>query len=279
MLNININIHNNKEIFKCLLCNKEYQYRTGLFKHKKTNHKNYDKEVKKLEEVINENSELEKLKELFITENQKLCFVIDKQQKEIELLNKKIKNLTNNSNNNTTNNTINNTINNNTINNNTTNIIIAFGTEEYENLNKAEIKKILFNHKVDPLLGIIEYIHFNDRLPQQQNIKYNNLRSKEVDIHNGKEWEIKNLDNVLDDLLENNIYNLDKIYDMITEEYKPKIKQIVRTIIDDYNEHYKLDTEERSDKNNKKLVESIVKTKNDVKLCLYSKTRNKKNNK
>ena len=124
---------------------------------------------------------------------------------------------------------------------------------------------------------MIEYIHFNDRLPQQQNIKYSNLRSKVIDVHNGNEWQMRDLDNVLDDLIDNNIYNLDQIRNMISEEYKPRIKQIVKTIIDDYNKHYKLDTEEKHDKDNKKLIEKIAKTKNDVKLHVYNKSRNIKN--
>ena len=241
--------NDNNTIYKCLLCDKEYNCLTSLIHHNKT-HINYDEEIKKL-------------KELFLTQNKKLCSIIDKQKNEIESLKENIKKLLNN---NITNNTI----------NNTTNIIIAFGNEEYESLNKYEIKKILFDHKVDPLLGIIEYIHFNERLPQQQNIKYNNLRSKIIDIYDGTKWIVKDLDTVLDDLLENNIYNLDKISEMISEEYKPKIKQIVKTIIDEYYNHYKLNTEEKHDKKNIKLIKKIIKTKNDVKLCIYSNTRNKK---
>ena len=266
--------NDNNTTYKCLLCNKEYNYLTSLTRHKKT-HINYNEEIDKLEEQ----NEIKKLKELFITQNEKLCSVIDEQKKEIQSLKENIVRLLNNNitNNTTTNNntTNNNTTNNNTI-NNTTNIIIAFGSEEYESLSKSEIKKILFDNNVDPLLGMIEYIHFNERLPQQQNIKYNNLRSKVIDIYNGTKWIVKDLDIVLDDLLENNIYNLDKIREMITEEYKPKIKQIVKTIIDDYYNHYKLDTEDKQDKKNKKLIEKNTKTKNDVKLCVYLNTKNKK---
>ena len=279
-------VKDEQDNFKCLLCDKEYSFISGLIKHKK-NHENYDEEVKKLDEKQKETDEINKLRELFITQDERMRLVIDKQQKEIELLSKEIEELKmNNTKNNTINNTTNNTTNNNTINNNTinnttnntTNIIIAFGSEEYESLSKSEIKKILFDHKIDPLLGMIEYIHFNDRLPQQQNIKFSNLRSKVIDVHNGDEWQMRDLDNVLDDLIENNIYNLDKIREMISEDYKPRIKEIVKTIIDDYYKHYKLDTEEKQDRDNKKLVEKMAKTKNDVKLHVYNKSRNKKNN-
>ena len=260
-------------IFKCLLCDKKYGYEKDLIKHKKT-HENYDEEVKKLKNnEDNENNEIKKLKELFITQNKKLYSVIDEQKKEIEILNKKIENITNNTINtinNTTNNMTNNTTN---IINNTTNLIIAFGSEEYKNLNKNEIKKILFDTKVDPLLGIIEYTHFNDRLPQQQNIRYNNIKSKYINIHDGTDWKLNDLDTVLDELLENNIYSLDKICEMITEEYKPKIKKAIKTIIDDYYKHYKLDTEEKQDKTNKDLIKTMIKTKNDIRLCIYNKSK------
>ena len=251
ILNIKIskNIHDSKGIFKCLLCDKEYQYRTGLFKHKKVNHKNYDEDVKKLEK-----------------ENQQA----NKQQKEIELLNNKIKDLTdsimkNNKTNKTnkTNNKINDKID-----------IIAFGNENYELLNINEIKKILFDQNNDPLLDIIEYTYFNDRLPQQQNIKYNNLKSKFIDIYNGNEWEMKIIDDILDDLINNNISNLDKLYKL--SDQQTQINQTVKNIIYNYYTYNKLDIEKKQEKDNKKLIEFIKKIKNNIKLYIYSKTRNKR---
>ena len=105
-------VENEQNNCKCLLCDKEYSFLSGLIRHRKT-HKNYDEEVKKLKDKQKEESnELNKLRELFIIQNEKFNLVnekfnlvIDQHKKEVELLNKKIEDLTNN-------NTINNTTNN-----------------------------------------------------------------------------------------------------------------------------------------------------------------------
>ena len=67
---------------------------------------------------------------------------------------------------------------------------------------------------------------------------------------------------LIDSPIKDFLYRLDCLYD---DDY-----------YDDYYKHYKLDTEEKQDRDNKKLVEKMVKTKNDVKLHVYNKSRTKK---
>jgi len=141
--------NNNDSIYQCLICNKIYQNRSGLFKHKKLKHPNYDIDIKQNNE-INEKSEIETLKELFMTQINKL----EEKNKELEILVKtskpknNTKNITNNTNSNNTTNTNNGTINN--IN------IVQFGREDSSLLNKEEISKILYERGVDGLLASIE---------------------------------------------------------------------------------------------------------------------------
>jgi hypothetical protein len=63
----------NDSIIQCLICNKIYHNRSGLFKHKKLKHPNYDIDIKQSNKIdALEKSEIEKLKELFITQIHKL---------------------------------------------------------------------------------------------------------------------------------------------------------------------------------------------------------------
>ena len=146
---------------KCLLCDRLYKHLSGLCKHKKQKHPNYNDEVKKINykqnNEINEKSEIEKLKELFISQIQKL----EEKNKQLEILvktakpKKNTKNITNNINN--TNNTNNSNNTNNTNNGTINNInIVQFGRESSELLTKEEISKILYERGVDGLLASIE---------------------------------------------------------------------------------------------------------------------------
>ena len=65
--NNNINDHNYDvdESLKCLLCGKVYKHLSGLCKHKKQKHSNYNNDIKKINTQKNEKSEIEKFKELF----------------------------------------------------------------------------------------------------------------------------------------------------------------------------------------------------------------------
>ena len=148
---------------KCLICNKIYQNRSGLFKHKKQKHPNYETDIKNINHIQNEKSEIEKFKELFMIQINKLEYKnreLDNKNKELELLVK-----TSKPKNNTTNN-INTTNSNNTNNGIINNIqIVQFGKESSELLTKEEISKILYDRGIDGLLASIEVLHFNNRLP------------------------------------------------------------------------------------------------------------------
>jgi hypothetical protein len=253
--------NNNDSKYQCLICDKIYLNRSGLFKHKKSKHPGYDLDIKQ----NNEKSEIETLKELFMSQINKL----EEKNKELEILVKtskpknKTKNITNNTNSNNTTNTNNGTINN--IN------IVQFGREDSSLLNKEEISKILYERGIDGLLASIEVFHFNDRLPQYKNIRLTNLKSKYIDIHNGTKWIKENQEKILNETLENHTYHLQTICD---EKGNPKkVKNSVKNIIKDYSEVNKLDTEEKKITNNKKTIKKINDKKEEVKLFVYNNTK------
>jgi uncharacterized C2H2 Zn-finger protein len=267
-LQMETNGNKNDSIIRCLVCNKIYQNRSGLFKHKKTKHPNYEEDIQIIPNSQKEKSEIEKFKELFLQKQdyyEKQLNALNEKNKQLELLvntsKSKTKNITNN-------NTNNNTTNNGTINNIN---IIQFGREDSSLLNKEEISKILYERGVDGLLASIEVFHFNNRLPQYKNIRLTNLKSKYIDIHNGTKWIKENQDKVLNDTLENHTYHLQTICDDTGNS--KRIKNSVKNIINDYSEVNKLDTEDKKLTNNKKTIKNISDKKDDVKLFIYNNSK------
>jgi hypothetical protein len=165
---------------------------------------------------------------------------LDNKNKELELLvktsksKKNTKNITNNTNNNSNNTT---NTNNGIINNIN---IVQFGREDSSLLNKEEVSKILYDKGVDGLMASIEVFHFNDRLPQYKNIRLTNLKSKYIDIHNGKSWIKENQDKVLNDTLENHTCHLQTICDDVGNP--KRVKNSIKNIIKDFSEANKFDT-------------------------------------
>lgn len=265
----------NDSIFQCLICNKIYQNRSGLFKHKKSKHPNYDTEIEHIYNKQREKPEIEKFKELFLQKQdyyEKQINALNEKNKELELLVKTSKSKTNTKNitNNNTNNT--NTNSHNTNNGTINNInIVQFGREDSSLLTKEEISKILYERGVDGLLASIEVFHFNDRLPQYKNIRLTNLKSKYIDVHDGKKWIKENQDKILNETLDNHTYHLQIMCDDVGNT--KKIKNSVKNIIKDYLDANKLDTEELKIKENKKITKKISDKIEEVKLFVYNKSK------
>ena len=257
---------------KCLVCNKKFKHLCSLSKHKKK-HDNYPKK-NELGNIITE-----AINKINIDTNIKLNKIYEnieelkEENKKLKQENKKLqkdKIITNNSNNNTnSNNTVNNTIN-----------IIQFGKEDLEKLTKEEINKIIYTATgVDPLLTSIEVVHFNKRLPEQQNIKCNNINSKYVDIFNGKSWNKESMNSVIDDLADSHSYNLSELSKTADEK---KLKSVVAKsckVVDDSNKLYNNDLEYsdedkvKVDKKNKKVRKAYAEKKEDIKKFIYNKTK------
>ena len=154
--------------------------------------------------------------------------------------------------------------------------IVQFGREDSSVLTKEEISKILYERGVDGLLASIEVFHFNNRLPQYKNIRLTNLKSKYIDIHNGKTWIKEIQDKVLNETLENHTYHLQTICDNVGNQ--KKVKNSVKNILKDYSDVYKFDTEERKLTNNKKTIKKVNDKKEEVKLFIYNNSKIEDNN-
>jgi hypothetical protein len=130
----------------------------------------------------------------------------------------------------------NNTTNNQTINNNTQNItnnygIVAFGKEKLDEIvSDDDCKKILFKG-FEAVPKLVEYVHFNEKIPQYHNCYIPNIRGKYAIIYDGDNWTLKNIDDVIESLrdskrtfLEN---KFDDFYDSLCENTKKKFHRFL----------------------------------------------------
>jgi uncharacterized protein YjbI with pentapeptide repeats len=166
---------------------------------------------------------------------------------------------------------------NNTLNiqNNTFNIqnnitIVKFGNEDINLLTDEEINKILFNKQINPILELIKHVHFNERLPQYNNIKYNNLQSKYINIRDDNQWIKDNVHIVISRLLENRLCDLTEIVNNLELHKQPKVNKQIKIIENIFNEVSRYDTEEKQTKLNKKQIKKQVELNDEVKLFLYN---------
>lgn len=125
------------------------------------------------------------------------------------------------------------------INNNNTTNIIRFGSEDIINiLTKKQISKIL-NSRYQAIEESIRTVHFNNSLPEYQNIKIKNLRSNMALIHDGNNFNAKNQYNAVYELIDNHVYVLTQLLEEakinISEKTVEKLGDLIEKLEDDYN--------------------------------------------
>jgi hypothetical protein len=226
---INDEYSNNKILYKCDKCNKEF--------NKKSNYLNH---INKKKTCENDNLlELNKYLNLEIKYNNLENKII-----ELEKENNKINILYNNLLDKCINNNI---INNTTITNNTINVTLTnFGLEDYNKLTKEEQLKILKSNK-QSIPNLIKFLHINDRLPEYKNICIKNLRGKGGYLYENNKWFHCNFENLLMILFKKNINDLDKILSN-NEELKDNNIENIKKLIDNYTDD--MDTFIKDNKDN-----------------------------
>ena len=161
-----------------------------------------------------------------------------------------------------TNNTEN--INNGTINkiiNKTTNII-KFGSEDIVSiLNMKQIMNIL-NSRVLALEESIKTVHFNENMPEYQNIRINNLRSNVALVHDGETFNVVNQYNAINDLISDHVDAITQLLednkDKLNERTIEKLELFVEKIDEGYKKMFDA-TSNRTYKNYKDYKISKVK--------------------
>ena len=84
--------------------------------------------------------------------------------------------------------------------------ILAYGKEDLSYITNENYSLIL-NKGFKSIPHFIEYIHFNKDKPENQNIYISNMRDTHLLIFDGEKWQLKEKD----DVLQNMIYNKSNI--------------------------------------------------------------------
>lgn len=185
--------------FKCIECNKEFQTRSGLWKHIVKHNKIKTLEEQSLNNLKTyncrhcdkkyKNKQNRWFHEKKCKENNKnpLTEQIKKLSDEIDKL-KQNNNLTNNNNNSTNNNhshnhNMTNCNNNNNITNNIQFILVEPGTESIENMSLKRQRKIM-NNGINCLTPLIKYVNFNKKFPKNQNYCVTSVNAKYASVVN-----------------------------------------------------------------------------------------------
>ena len=256
--NVNINILDNNELIICKHCNKNFSTNGSLKRHLNDRCKLLKKEIDKkpdfikiVNELKEQNDELKKMVTQLINNNVK-----------VDNIDGKINNSINNTNNgtivsgtvksnaNTNNiNNINNQVNGNVTTNN--NIKIEFGKEDLSKLSNDFFIKTLINSSGAAIpCKIIEGIHFNLELKENMNVYITDGSRNKAMVHDGKQWNIANADEVVNTLFDKAIIfcedRNEELYDKIqkNEKIKKKINKEMH-VMDimsnnepyEYNEH------------------------------------------
>ena len=86
-------------------------------------------------------------------------------------------------------------------NNNNTIIINNFGNESYTHITDEFKEKCIRSLTNIGVIKLIENVHFNKDVPENHNIKIHSLKSQQLSVYNNNEWNIRDKNNVLDDMI------------------------------------------------------------------------------
>jgi uncharacterized C2H2 Zn-finger protein len=220
------------------------------------------------------------------SEQDKKLLEYEKKLQEQDVIIKELTNnksiITTNSNNTTNNNTTNNTVINNTIN------IVSHGKEDISKLTKEEMKDIL-NSGYSCVVKCIQYIHFNERLPEYQNILYTDKKSIYCRKHVDGKWEDALYKKIEEEIIDKHFDNVSEIKQDNPELFESQFrKKLLEEFIDDRNKYESYETEDRypeywNDKMKKEKQIEVKKrldtTKDDIKTTMLNKSKEIKNNK
>jgi len=222
-------IHNSNAIV-CSHCNKLFTRKSSLQRH--INSRCSSVKINKEQQVNDELS----INKNIIEQNKILKENNDKLTLQVELLlkNASLTN-TNISNKNKTNN-----INKGTVNNNT--IINNYGSENIDYITFSRFVKLL-ETPLSAISKLIELKYFNEKHPENHNIKITNIHDKFAKIYKDKKWLVSNKKDIIQDLVENGYADFEEFKDLNEEELTNKIKERYKKMekyyTDSFGELYK----------------------------------------
>lgn len=124
----------------------------------------------------------------------------------------------------------------NTININSYGGILPFGKEIRNGISDLEYKGI-FNRGFRSVPALVEKIHFDKNKPQNHNVYMSNVHEKYVVVYDGNDWILKNRDEFLQDMIDNNSMFLEDKFEELLDKLGDceinKFKKFLDEIDDD----------------------------------------------
>ena len=231
------------KINKCKYCNKEFSRKYTLKRHIEDScpeKEKSDSEKKKILNLVEEqNIKIKKLEELLMKYSNQSNTTIQEQTNQ---------NIQEQNNQNTQNINSNNTFN---IQNNNNVQLVAFGQEDLYAIPDKECKFYL-NKGFDSVIKFIEFIHFNKNKPEFHNVYIPNIQTLYANIFNGKDWELKQKEEIINQLIDDKECFLND-----------KFKELFNTLDMQTKKKYQ-NLKDRNDEKEEKRI------KKDIELLLYN---------
>lgn len=133
--------------------------------------------------------------------------------------------------------------------------MVAFRKEDLSHIKDEMFAKIL-NKGFKSIQNLVEYIHFDQNKPEHNNVYISNMRDKHVLIYDGEAWNLRERDEVLQQMID------DKT-DILTEKFEELIKRIDEPTTRKFRRFLE-------QKDNEDVIADI---KRDLKLILYNKRK------
>ncbi len=232
------------ELFNCEYCNEEYTLETNLNRHMKKCIKKKEKE----QEQHEEEKSFVYLQQLVDKLNKQLeenLHQLEEKDKQINELIKKT-GITNN------------------ITNNNNIFIYSLANTSLDHLTDKDMYDCV-NSCILSVPNLVKNIHFNPNVPENHNIYLTNIRNNYIMVFNGKQWEIRNRDETIEDMININEFRLeDWVSNEEVQKMYPKAMKKFELYMKKREENGVIDT-----------------IKNEIKMLLYNKkdivieTRNK----
>jgi hypothetical protein len=207
------------KIYRCIKCNKNFIYKQSKWRHEQTcnEDKNTNNKIEKIENdfenLKNENDELKNI----VTNLLKTCKI---HPKTLQKINRQL-------------------VNNGNINNNTTinNTFVKFGAVGFEKvLTNKQILSILDKPFVS-LEESIRLIHFNEDLPEYNNIYITNMKDDLAYIFDGNKFVSVKKNDIIADMIENYAYEIELSFDnnknKLGDSVSKRIKKFLELINND----------------------------------------------
>jgi uncharacterized C2H2 Zn-finger protein len=252
---IELYLKNSLQMLKCEKCNKIFIKKYNIIRHINKNCDHIKELNENKDKLSNDKNKLIDDKNKLIDDKNNILEKKENLQTKLEL--KELRNavarmLKKNGQNI---NIINNTINNKTITNNLTLNINSFGNESLAHITNKDYKKYLTGF-FPGFIKFIEKIHFDEKVPENQNICITNLKSKYMYIFENDKWAIKERNELIDKFIA-------KKYDMLADkcDQLEENNEIDDKVLEKFNRF----TQNYQD------IEAQKNTKNDIIMMMYRK--------